>query len=150
MTIEERFALKINVLNPNGCWLWEGSKTKNGYGQISTSREAGPEYAHRVSWKIHFGPIPDDKIVCHDCPGPRDNKDCVNPIHLYLGTYFDNTMDAIFKEGKIVQLKAECPQGHPYTLDNIYIHKGGVSKEWIQCKICTKQRAAERKDVRSR
>lgn len=45
--------------------------------------------AHRVSWQIHFGPIPKGKLVLHKC----DNKRCVNPNHLYLGTQGDNNYD---------------------------------------------------------
>lgn len=72
------------VTRTNSCWLWVGSKYKNGYGW------ARKQYAHRLSWKLHRGEIPKGKWVLHTC----DTRLCVNPAHLYVGHGKENTRDA--------------------------------------------------------
>ena len=70
------------VVRKDGCWDWTGSKTC-GYGKV------GRYLAHRLSWIIHFGPIPPNMLVLHNC----HNRSCSNPQHLHLGTDIDNTRD---------------------------------------------------------
>ena len=66
----------------------------SGYGTIGRgAQHLGKELAHRASYMVHRGAIPDGLIVCHRC----DVKLCVNPDHLFLGTYMDNTQDAMSK-----------------------------------------------------
>jgi len=84
--IEERFWRYVLKSVGNGCWIWTGA-LRQGYGQISN------KVAHRVSWEIHNGPIPQGFFVCHHC----DNPPCVNPYHLFLGNAQDNTSDMIIK-----------------------------------------------------
>jgi HNH endonuclease len=92
--IEDRFWPKVNKPDDNGCWLWCASLSHNGYGKIGgTGHRCSPKYAHRVSWELHFGPIPDAMLVLHKCDVPR----CVNPSHLFLGTDADNMADKLAK-----------------------------------------------------
>lgn len=72
------------------CWEWQRGKTKAGYGQIQCrSISQAPMLAHRVSWELKNGPIPDGLHVLHEC----DNPACVRPKHLFLGTQIDNNND---------------------------------------------------------
>lgn len=88
----------IKSQEPDGCWLWSGAIFKDtGYGQFSTSH-SHPVRAHRLSWVIHFGPIPEGLFVLHRC----DCKLCVRPDHLWLGTGRDNINDMISKGRSLI------------------------------------------------
>jgi hypothetical protein len=97
----ERFWSKVRRGAPDECWEWISSHHPLGYGFIF----AGPLYdkgvryvkAHRLSWEMHNGPIPEGLCILHHC----DNPPCVNPAHLYAGTRQQNCRDrAVRKRGK--------------------------------------------------
>lgn len=87
-TAPARFWAK--VVKSASCWLWQGKPNDSGYGTLRTGDEGAPEYAHRYSWRLHKGPVPDGYCVLHRCDTPL----CVNPEHLFLGTRGSNNADA--------------------------------------------------------
>lgn len=85
--------------HPKGCWIWTSFVDRKGYGRINTKDADGKKHftlAHRLSWEIHNGPIPDGLYVLHKCDVPL----CSNPEHLFLGTQRDNMQDCIAKGRK--------------------------------------------------
>lgn len=95
------------------CWMWTASLGTAGYGQIGVGgRGVPPGASHRVSWELHFGPIPDGLNVLHKC----DVKPCVNPAHFFLGTLLDNNADMKAK-GRYIGARSRwthCKRGHPF------------------------------------
>lgn len=83
---EELFWPKVNKTET--CWPWTSTVNEGGYG-IYQRKNQWHLYAHRVSWTITFGDIPQGMCVCHRC----DNPPCCNPTHLFLGTRTDNLED---------------------------------------------------------
>lgn len=107
-----RFESKF-IPEPNtGCWLWTGAKAPRGYGSFYYLE--GPLLAHRVSYLIYRGEIPEGMFVCHKC----DVRCCVNPDHLFLGTNQDN-MDDMVRKGRA--------RNNPKRGDDHYTHK----RPWV-------------------
>jgi hypothetical protein len=90
-----RFWLKVSIVDGDGCWLCAASPDSHGYPQFTVGSRKNQINirAHRLSWRIHFGPIPPGLCVLHHC----DVRPCVRPNHLFLGTNADNTADMIAK-----------------------------------------------------
>lgn len=131
--VETRFWEKVTPGPFTDCWLWQGIVTVYGYGILSVNSVATP--AHRVSWMLHFGPIPNGLFACHHC----DVRNCVNPYHLFLGTPADNIHDMIAKGRKAIPrhnpVKGEnCPWAK-LTTDDVIAIRGlciqGISQRII-------------------
>ncbi len=88
--VEDRFWDKVQ--KTDNCWLWTGVPNKGGYGLIYVNGKI--VFAHRYSYQLHFGSIPDGLDICHSCDVPN----CVNPSHLFAGTAQDNMADKIKKD----------------------------------------------------
>ncbi len=107
--ILDRFWSKIDIKGPDECWEWKGGKSSAGYGVF----EINKKYigAHRFSYIINNGDIPDHTLVCHSC----DNPPCCNPNHLFNGTYKDNAVDRNNKCRQFIPLGNKGRFGKPHT-----------------------------------
>ena len=91
----EIFAQHVRVGLRGGCWLWTGSLSDDGYGCTGARYTGTTLRANRVAYELYVGPIPPGKQVLHSC----DNRKCVSPEHLFLGTLQDN-MDDMWAKGR--------------------------------------------------
>lgn len=140
-----RFFMKIKLTD--NCWIWTSKKTPKGYGTFDTKPYSkGTIYAHRYSYKYHYGDFDEKLLVCHKC----DNPSCVNPKHLFLGTYKDNAIDC-FKKGRgnlnlaiYQKSKTHCKRGHEYTKENT----ANYVKNYRQCKKCNSIRSSNNYKLR--
>jgi hypothetical protein len=109
----ERFWSKVN--KTDSCWLWGAGCDTAGYGLIRRGEKRGTITTHRASWIINKGPVPKGLCVLHNCPN-GDNRKCINPNHLWLGTADENMKD---RNSKNRQAKGEKIGNSKLTEDAI-------------------------------
>lgn len=130
----DRFAEKV-ALQDDGCIVWIGGMHRNGYGQFMPTKGTTDNkklLPHRWSYEYHVGPIPVGLVIDHLCR----NRACVNAEHLEPVTAGENV-----RRGNAV--KTHCPQGHPYSGDNLY--PGGRKR----CRTCIRKRDRARAETKN-
>ncbi|MGI4871493.1 MAG: HNH endonuclease signature motif containing protein [Janthinobacterium lividum] len=119
----DRFWEKVNKapgLGRDGdCWEWMAACHQGGYGQF---RYYNDTLAHRAAYQLTHGPILSDLWVLHNC----DNRRCVNPAHLRLGTPQDNVNDMMERGRHYAANLTHCKRGHEFTPENIYPTRNGL------------------------
>lgn len=135
--IGERFWKYVKKLGPKDCWVWTGGRFKSGYGQFRASVYGQPAYAHRQSYEMHVDDLMPGDVVRHKC----DNRPCVNPLHLLVGTHLDNHLDAV-ERGRFKPLaRREGAQVHNARLDDVKVRRirelvvAGMSSRAIAAEI---------------
>lgn len=141
----DRFLEKFKVDLKTGCWIWTGSKsnqkgTQGGYGNIflyktKQTNKTVKMLAHRFSYMMFVGPIPDDKEIDHIC---RVHI-CVNPAHLRTVSRRENLLLGETFAAHHAS-KRKCKYGHPFSPENIWYDKNGSR----QCKTCRKLKTKHR------
>lgn len=132
--VPNRFWAKVR--KTRGCWIWTGATVRGGYGFFWDGKRNG--VAHRYSYRLKYGPIPKGKIACHKC----DNPKCVNPDHLFIGTYQDNELDKYAKGrdnnilAQRMAAKTHCKHGHPFDEENTVYWVQPNGKTRRRCRTC--------------
>ena len=122
-----RYRERVVVL-PSGCWEWQGARNYGGYGTVYADGRNG--VAHRLTYRLLVGPIPEGLQLDHLCRFPP----CVNPAHLEPVTGRENILRGIGATAQNAR-KAACIKGHPLDEENTYVNTvAGV--QWRECRAC--------------
>ncbi len=90
------------------------------------------ELTHRLAWEATYGPVPEGLLVLHLC----DTPPCIEPTHLYLGTYSSNLRDMVEAGDHHMARRTHCGRGHPYSEENTYL----VGQGKRVCRRCRRER----------
>tara|TARA_R100000951_G_scaffold58967_2_gene49667 strand:+ start:30064 stop:30588 length:525 start_codon:yes stop_codon:yes gene_type:complete len=135
----QRFMRQV-IKSVNGCWLFQGSGTTDGYGHHRQGPGQPREMAHKFSYRLHKGDVPDGMQVDHKCHTEAVEQEkcdggeacthrrCVNPNHLELVTASENTT----RQAHANRMKNECPKGHEFTPENTIVWSDGKRR----CRTC--------------
>lgn len=120
----DRFHEKYERVPWSGCWIWTARVGGKGYGYMSYEQGSQCEIgAHRISWLLHRGEIPEGRYVCHRCDVPS----CVNPDHLFLGTALENKGDCDQKgRARYVTRRGEASNKAKLTVEAVLDIRSGT------------------------
>lgn len=143
-SLVDRFLDQIEPATDSGCMEWGGRMPPSlkGYGAISMPLDGGfwTISSHRLAWVLFRGPIPDNLQVLHDC----DNRACVNPSHLSIGTIQQNMIDRDKRGRNHNKSKTVCKYGHAFSDKNLSLYKRAR-----RCKECRKVTERNRRKMES-
>lgn len=137
-TPEDRFWEKVDKRGADDCWEWQGSSAQTGHGTFWDGEQ--PTGAHRFSYELHVGDIPEGRVIDHLC----DNGACVNPDHLQLASMRENNLrsDTIAARNAA---KTHCKRGHPLSGDNLYVAPKTGARNCRTCMRAADQRYKQRR-----
>ena len=126
---------------PDGCWIWTGATTQNGYGRVGFRGES--HYVYRLTYEVFRGPIPDGSYMDHACRTPS----CGNPWHVTPVSPAVNVATAVGHISERRAAQTHCKRGHEFTPENTYTPKarradGGPRR---MCRTCQIDRQRERR-----
>lgn len=123
---KKEFELKVTI-NENDCWIWNKAK-RAGYGVLNVNKKLIS--AHRYSYTLYKGEITEGLIICHKC----DVKECVNPDHLFMGTFQDNALDAV-RKGRM-----KIPIGHRFSNNSVPFNSTLTKEQVLEIKTKIKNK----------
>ena len=140
-----RFWAKVEVRGPDECWPWTAyvDENTNGYGQFWDGTKLVK--AHRFSYQVAYGSIPNGKVIDHTCHNNSacdkvlcSHRACVNPAHLEATTQSINSIRG--RSGNHQSSKTHCKNGHPYSSDNTILRDSGRQRVCRTCNIAAQIR----------
>lgn len=144
-SVAARFWAKVDKsAGPDACWPWLGGIYPGGYGYFGQGQASGTSAgrrAHRISYELVVGPIPEGYQIDHLCHDPADctlcdecpHRRCVNPTHLKAVTPRENTLRS-GSFAAVLAVKTHCLHGHPFDEANTYLARRGR-----ECRVCRRE-----------
>lgn len=129
-------------IDTDDCWDWYGALDKDGYGQKAGTFDGKrtAKRAHRLSYEVFIGPIPDSMVIDHLC----ENRKCVNPSHMIVATTRENVLRSGVSKAGVNSRKTHCQNGHEFTVENTYYRPKSDGKIWRTCRKCAAIRERKR------
>lgn len=134
--VSTRFWAKASATgNQCECWEWTAARDSDGYGRFCVSKKYGTRNAHRISYSLCIGSIPDGLTIDHLC----GNRGCVNPWHMEAVTSTENTLRGMtISAGNMA--KSQCKHGHAFSAENTWVYKRKDGRSRRECRTCVKAR----------
>lgn len=132
----QRFWSKVNIGAPNECWEWQAYRMALGYGSLTIRQQV--TLAHRFSYEVINGSIPEHLTLDHLCRNPP----CVNPDHLEPVSHRTNVLRGT-SPSAINARKTHCVHGHEFTSENTYTSEGKSGQLERACRICRRIKRKE-------